>query len=394
MEIEGSDNIDSFSSIWAIEQNSQVKIPGDPVVTAATKVVFLHQMQRALEPAIDPERVELIDILIRYGHNSDGIPALHYAIKMQDERAVELLLKRGANPNSLSRQFNYLDGYPERAEPMLPLDFAAFSGNEKIIHLLLQAGANVNFAKLGEASHSGMKVEFFRTYSPLYFAAKNDQENAVRILIENGASLTPPPSPLKPFPPNDPLYAAVNNNSVRAFRILLEYISDLTPSTSGPLYLLHYAASRDSAEIVQLFLQRNVPVDVRNQTQETALIRATGKSFKILLAAGADPKAKATNGWDAFYTVCAGLDIEAARLLLERGVDINAPRGDKTPFQIACFKWLNSENKEAVKEFLNFLLENGADINASVNGRTALTIAKNFNQHELVQWLVARGAKE
>jgi|GEM_PF-4888598 len=42
---------------------------------------------------------ELVNILKKYGNNPNDWPALHYAVECQDERAIEVLLKNGMDPN-------------------------------------------------------------------------------------------------------------------------------------------------------------------------------------------------------------------------------------------------------------------------------------------------------
>src|ERR1700722_12636018 len=154
MEISEIDTIDSSPYVWPAEPTSETQVIDDPVMVAATSVVWLHEMQRALAPAMDSDQLELINILIKYGNNPDGIPALHYAIKMQDEKAVELLLKHGAGPRALSMPLidilllkNTNNYFPL---PILPLEFAAITGNIKIMQLLIGKGADVNQKILGK----------------------------------------------------------------------------------------------------------------------------------------------------------------------------------------------------------------------------------------------------
>jgi ankyrin repeat protein len=48
-------------------------------------------------PKADNDQAKLLDIMIKYGNNPDGIPALLYAAKKGDQEAVKLLLAHGAD---------------------------------------------------------------------------------------------------------------------------------------------------------------------------------------------------------------------------------------------------------------------------------------------------------
>lgn len=57
---------------------------------------------------------ELVDILIKYGNNPDGIPVLHNAILSHDLKAVKILVEKGADVNSwaTSQKDYYSQGTP------------------------------------------------------------------------------------------------------------------------------------------------------------------------------------------------------------------------------------------------------------------------------------------
>ena len=43
---------------------------------------------------------ELTLVLTKYGNNPEGVPPLHYAILKKDTKAIDLLLKHGADPHT------------------------------------------------------------------------------------------------------------------------------------------------------------------------------------------------------------------------------------------------------------------------------------------------------
>ena len=46
------------------------------------------------------QKADLVNIQVRYGNNPDGLPALLYAIKLNDFNAVKILLENGASPQT------------------------------------------------------------------------------------------------------------------------------------------------------------------------------------------------------------------------------------------------------------------------------------------------------
>lgn len=395
MEISEIDAIDSSPHVWPAEPTSRAQVIDDPIMAAAASVAVIHQMQRTLGEAMDSDQLELIDILIKYGHNSDGVPALHYAIKMQDEKAVELLLNHGADPRALSMSlldvFLMKDGYHYPA-PILPLEFAAIIGNIKIMQLLIAKGADVNQKILGKLHNEYLEVQDVdRLISPLFFAAREGHDEAIRFLLANGAKLkTLNDNQSSAF---SPLAIATLMGHIKVLRAFIENGINIAEHPS----LLHCAASNGHGEIVKLLLDSGVYVDI-HQGDWTALMMAKGSCVEILLNAGANPKAITSTGLDVVYFSASRCDLEATRALLKHGVDlnINTVRENgypRTLFQTACEQSGNHPIAN-VKEYLHLLLDNGADINARCNGKTALGIAKSYKNQDLISWLIAHGAKD
>jgi ankyrin repeat protein len=356
----------------------------DSFVNVAATYALVSRMQRTMDVALQADN-DLIDTLIHYSHNPDGIPALHYAIKMNDEKAVSLLLEHGADPNSCT---HYMI---DSSNPMFPLDYAALSGNAKIVQLLIDYGADIN--PLMPSWYYCDDGIHYRGRTSLYFAAMADKEEAVRVLIANGALLQASPQNEYSNDWGSPYRIAAQHGSVRAFSVLLENSPNIASLVSEPIYALHYAASGGSTEIVRLLLERGAYVDT-HRGDMTPLMDANGACAELLLNAGANPRAKNAYGWDALYYFSGRRDLVAAKAILKYGVDVNAirnPTNSETPFLAACDQWHNSAND---KEYLHLLLDNGADINARVNGKTALARAKGNPNSELVNWLTAHGAKD
>lgn len=161
---------------------------------------------------------ELLDIMVKYGNNSEGLPVLHYAITQKDEKAVLLLLQHGANANA--RINNHTSS--QSGEPLTSLDFAAAYGNIKIIKLLIDYGAEINVLDNSERP------------SPLHFAAMHNQTEAIKILIDKGADI---------------YYETLCRIN----------IADKIDSASGTPF--HFAAATGNVESIKIFLDLGINVD-------------------------------------------------------------------------------------------------------------------------------------
>ena len=88
---------------------------------------------------------ELQDVLVKYGNNADGLPALHAAIKKEDKRAVELLVQHGADVNAQALIFGQFgSAYINPPIHCSALHLAVLLNHVEIIQFLMINGAEVN----------------------------------------------------------------------------------------------------------------------------------------------------------------------------------------------------------------------------------------------------------
>ena len=245
---------------------------------------------------------------------------------------------------------------------------AAASGTVPIMQALIDGGADVN----GKNS---------RAATALHWAAGDDAK--VKLLLLNGAAVN-----AKTVEGRTPLYAAATMpGGAAAVRHLLEAGADVNAATlvgTTPLF----PAVNVSAEMTRLLLDKGADVNRATLSGVTPIMFTRDAAIvQLLVAHGADVKARSKVGETALMDAAARGDLAAAKLLVERGADVNAVdhRG-YTPLIFAAHY-----DGDAI-ELVRLLLSRGADIHARAEGETALSLAARRGETEVTKILRAAAA--
>jgi len=342
--------------------------------------------------------------------NGDGETALMSAARSGSVDAVKMLLARGADPNAKERWLQ------ETA-----LMWAASENHPEVVKVLLEAGARVNekswvtdtpvleFPKSG-----GPNIPFPKGgWTAVFYAARDNAIGALRVMADAGADLNV----------QDPegataLVIAIINLHYDAAALLLDKganpnLVDITGM--GPLYAtvnmntLQWIQGRpapalsgavDAAALVNKLIDKGADVNAR-------LVKPPLKRHHDFQS----DRFMGDGGTPLFRAARLG-DITLARILLERGADpFIAKKDGTTSLMIAAgvaLAAVRGEDPNLVKpdeqgsiEIIKLLLDRGVDINAANDvGTTALIGAVlsgqgagNGTREKLVSFLVERGAK-
>jgi len=134
-----------------------------------------------LQAAAAKGHIEIVRLMLDRGlpvdwKDTKGWTLLHYAVAGRQREIVALLLERKANPNAKSNSTSVEDGRISAGHAeMTPFSLAASGGDVAILNLLLEHKADID----GGSS----------TATPLYFAAANGHEEAVKFLLKRGAKV-------------------------------------------------------------------------------------------------------------------------------------------------------------------------------------------------------------
>jgi uncharacterized protein len=374
---------------------------------------------------------------------ADGATALQWAAYHGDEDLAERLLKAGANPALANRNGStpmwlaantgdaamletLLDGGANANEELplgrKPLMLAARSGVVEAVRVLLEHGADVN-AKETE-----------RGTTALMQAADQGHGDVAAVLIEHGADVAALSAPIM----RDGRTAALGQSEDPRINVRRQTIVSICEQPTPDLNILRKLALQGSSDQSSL---DTALVELVNSgvelTQEAicskferggigfAQVAGSGAGFeggfggqqrepdggeltslvyaarsgaidaaRVLLEAGADVNQTTRYGWSPLLAATQNQNYQMAKFLIENGADVNiANKGGWTPLYLAT----DNRNIEGgdyptrtpdmdTLEYITLLLEKGADPNARmIESSETRTVFTN-------QWLDEKGA--
>jgi len=244
---------------------------------------------------------------------------------------MEESIRRGADPNTRDRN------------GATAVMYAAWSGDEKSVALLMSAGSDA-----GIIDKNGRSL--------LMYASAGCGEEFIKKLISMGLDVnTADDTGRTPL-----MFASLYGNTESA-GVLLEHGADPNARDCSGRPPVSMVAGKDSMGTLRLLVERGANVDLADSGGKTPLMHMaeTGRwgEAKYILSAGADVNAQDMLGRTALMYAsagCRGWHDEIVRLLVSAGADINTRGKDgETALSLACLS--------GTMESVDFLLSREAD---------------------------------
>jgi ankyrin repeat protein len=293
-------------------------------------------------------------------------------------QVAEILLKHGANVD--------IRGLRDRT----PLHEAI--ANVGMVQSLLGKGADVNCRQNGPRT-------------PLHLAACYGELKVARALVEHKANVNSRDKEGK-----TPLHLLLeasrrdNDDILDLARFLLEHRTDVNIRTTSGWTLLHEVAVKGKLEIVRLLLDYGAYPNAENDEGETPLHlvlrsrqydRSQERRVSIvrqLLVSGVDVNARQKDGWTSLHWAAFTGRVEVAQVLFDHGANAKLEtEGGETALHTVSRGEFDSQEQGVSTARL--LLERGVDVNAREKyGRTSLHYAAFEGRVEVAQVLLDHGA--
>jgi ankyrin repeat protein len=397
---------------------------------------------------------------------ADGTTALHWAVRQNDVELVERMLRTGADVNAANRY------------GVTPLRLAAVNGDAQLLERLLDAGGDVEspnkdgetllmtVARGGHVEAARLLLErgadveareLWHGQTALMWAAAQGHPPMLRELLEHGADVnarsneeqwerqvTSEPRE-KWLPPGGltALLFAARENCLACLPVLIEAGADVNATTPDGISPIVIALINGHFDVAGALVESGTDPNLADYTGRTALYaaadfntmvksnrpapkvlenRLTGLDVaRLLLERGADVnavlkrlppyRAKLDRGNDtmlgggttAFLRAAKAGDVPLMKLLLEHGADATlAPtRSGITPLMAAAGLGTAEQDTTGRQktpaqaiEAIQLLLDHGLDVNTQANdGQTAVHGAAMQGFDEVIRFLAAQGAK-
>jgi ankyrin repeat protein/Flp pilus assembly protein TadD len=360
-----------------------------------------YDSQTPLSAAASKGSLEVVKLLLSRGAKDDDGTALTNAYEAGNAD-IEKLLQQAAPPTLKARSrllSAVLDrGDTARAQSLIEsgvdaagLDAALLSVVEKdaelieIVRLLLNKGARVN--------QPGVR----RT--PLMLAIDRDHLETIKLLLAKGADVN------AIVDRDTALAIAVKANNAAVVRLLLAAGADATAedllyfASSAPWGLTDEDANpypERTSEILQLLLDKGA--NAKSAEGDRALMNVNSlERVKFLLARGANPNAKGSDGLTPLIAAADRGDKQIVEALLSAGADVNAQDWHGNTALIRLLDASKDRRKRNVEDYLvlmtTLLRAKNVNVNlANKNGETALMRAVRLGNVEPVRLLLSASA--
>lgn len=232
----------------------------------------------------------------------------------------------------------------------------------KTVQQLLEEGVGEYYKPFSYSFHS--------VPAPLIVAVESESKELVDLLLRFGAYIDTTDSDRGDI---SPLMMAVEKGNLEIATLLLERKANVNISARNSIYPLILAAYMGNPELVRLLLQYGASI---NEYSFYYYHEVEEKEVNFL---------ERHRGHTALHFACQNGHAEVAKILLEKGADIEANSHMYTPLMLAV--------SEGHLDIAKLLLDNGAKPNVSlVTGKTPLMMASEKGDVDMIALLLKRRA--
>lgn len=320
-----------------------------------------------LHTAAAAGQVEVARMLLDAGAEIESLDRdestpLHCAALSRKPEMVRFLLSRGADVNRRDKNGAY------------SLSFAASAGDSACVRMILDAGADLNFS-----NSQGLTL--------LHYACPRGLWWFVERLVASGSDINRGTLDHG----TTPLGLVCQRGTAERVERMLALGASVAVADSDGATPLHLAAVFDRPDIARVLLDHGANVNAIDDGGATPLFwasRGSASLVQLLLERGADPNVRITWGQTPLLAAADAGNAESVSLLLQHGADPEATQPDLgfTPLGLAALL--------GYRDVAEAMLVGGADPNhLDANGNSPLELALQRGHCGVAEALAAHGAK-
>lgn len=290
--------------------------------------------------------------------DSDNATLLHIAALHGHKHLIGLLLATGVDINA------------KTTTGITPLYYAIIKGNYEVVKILIE-----NKADIMAVADDGL--------IPIHLAAQEGYDKIVELFLNSGVAAS-----VLDGKGRTCLEIAVTSGHLEVVKTLLQNKRiNINAIGIDDFTVLHKAAQGGYVEMVNYLINKGANINAFNALGSKAIHVAASEGHVKVLQYFLDSCNMplddiGLNGWTLLHYAATGSQIEIAKYLIERGIDVNTKdhRGF-TPLHIA----VAADSKHVVQ----LLLTNGAVYNSTVDGLSTkpIDLAKNFSSNGVRKYL-------
>ncbi len=224
----------------------------------------------------------------------------------------------------------------------------AFALEADEIHTAAAGGAAAKIKALLREDPTLINLGDTNKATPLHYAARNGQVEALEVLLSAGADLE-----IRNKDQHSPLYCALHNGQVETARILLERGARFSEADAHGSFPWHLALLGKKTQLIEMLMDKGANVNAPHPTNRITLLHMATRDNQVeivrfLLEHKADVNAADSTGDTALHYAAQGGRLECAELLIAKGANPNA--ANKLGFR--PFDLIKGKENDRLAEFL------------------------------------------
>lgn len=320
-------------------------------------------------------RAIIVEKLIDLGFNVnaqalDGVTALHLACAFAREETIRMLLSGNADP-----------AIKGGAHDQMPIHILASKAS---------AAAVAPLQLILKASTPSIRLETDAEFNiPLILAVQTHNLDVIHELLSSMAKEQL--AYKKPPEDNSALHYAVFNRSNEILKIFIDYGVNLNLQNKKLQTALHFATEAENEPIVKLLCTSGADPDITDKDHQTPIHIATARSYhKIVDILSEKFKAsimsRTKDGSTLMHLASNAYNGQAAMAFIRKGIPIHMPNK-------AGAKCIHMASIRGHVEVVKAIVAKGESVDCRTkDGLTPLHLAVKFGQHEVVETLLGLGA--